>query len=146
MPRLSRDSRGHLARAVTLAGVILALSSGCAVAPGYGQSATSSLGTGQAFRGDDVDNFNVGDRQTLYVSTRQGFVFRLDASQRCFPVGTDSVSVARLGGGDPRITIGEQVIVTIRQGRDVPVNCLATVAGPIVDSRVSGLRSRTLGT
>lgn len=132
-------------RAVMVACVLGATGSACASAPGSEASASSRVGTGQAFRGMDVDNFNVRDRQTLYVSSRQGFVFRLDTPQDCFPIGTDSVSVAPLRGVDPRISVGDEVIVTIGQRRDVPVRCLATVAGPITDSRVSGLRSRTPG-
>lgn len=126
----------------TVAALGVTLLSACA-SDGTGPS--SSLATGQSFRGGDVDNFNVKDRQTLYVSSRQGFVFRLDAPQGCYPIGTDSVSVTPLRGGDPRISIGDQAIVRILQGRDVPVNCVATVAGPITDSAVSGLRSRTPG-
>lgn len=107
--------------------------------------ATSELTTGQAFRGSDVDNFNIRDPRTLYVSSRQGFVFRLDTPEDCYRIGTEAVSVAPLRGADPRARIGDQVVVTILRTRDLPVSCVATVSGPITDSRISGLRSRTPG-
>jgi PTS system N-acetylglucosamine-specific IIC component len=42
---------------------------GCA-ADGENGGGRSALATGQCFRGDDVNNFNVKDEQTVYVSTR----------------------------------------------------------------------------
>lgn len=117
---------------------------GCS-SPGGSLNAVSALGTGQSFRGQDVDNFNVRDERTLYISSRQGFVFRLDAADECFALGTSSVTVTRFRGVDPRISAGDHVIVSSRQIKDIPVSCVATVAGPITDSRVTGLRSRTPG-
>jgi hypothetical protein len=122
---------------VALATVALA---GCATYP-----PNSALATGQAFRGDDVDNFNVRDERTLYVSSRQGFVFRLDTNEDCYEIGTEAVSVSPFRGGDPRMMIGDQAVVTVLRTRDLPVSCIATVSGPITDSRASGLRSRTPG-
>lgn len=118
--------------------------SGCAAADagGGGGAQASSLTTGQCFRGDDVNNFNVSDRRTAYVSTRQGYVFRLDAPADCFALGTESLSVAPLRGADPRVCVGDEADVRVGQFRAPPLPCVARVAGPITDSSVSGLRSR----
>ena len=115
---------------------------GCA-APGGGEAPrTSALATGQCFRGDDINNFNTVDRKTVYVSTRQGYVYRLDAGGDCFSVGMESVAVAPFLGADPRICIGDQAQVSVGEFRAPSTPCLARVSGPIRDSRVSGLRSR----
>jgi hypothetical protein len=119
--------------------------SGCAGANGGGQAGagSSALATGECFRGDDVNNFNVVDQRTLYVSTRQGYVFRLDASADCYSQGTERVSVAPHTGGDPRLCVGDQARVGVSQFRAPPIPCIARVWGPITDSNISGLWSRS---
>lgn len=118
--------------------------SGCAAADATspGTAGTSSLTNGQCLRGNDVNNFNVTERGTAYVSTRQGYVFRLDAAESCFTVSTDSLSVTPLMGADPRVCVGDQARVRVGKDRSIPVTCIATLSGPIRDSAVSGLRSR----
>ena len=123
---------------VATAAVALA---GCAVDGGNG-GGRSTLATGQCFRGEDVNNFNVKDEQTVYVSTRQGYVFRLEAPQGCFARGTESLSVSPFTGADPRVCVGEQANVSVSRFRAPALPCIAQVAGPIRDSRESGLRSR----
>jgi hypothetical protein len=113
---------------------------GCAAQNGEGAVRQSALTTGQCFRGDDVNNFNVADRQTAYVSTRQGHVFRLDGN--CFEPGTESLSVSPFRGADPRICVGDEAAVRVGQFRAPPMPCIARVSGPITDSSVSGLRAR----
>lgn len=115
---------------------------GCAAPGADGDGRTSALTTGQCFRGDDVNNFNVEDGKTVYVSTRQGYVFRLDAGGDCFSVGMESVAVAPFQGADPRICVGDQAQVRVGEFRAPATPCLARVSGPIRDSSVSGLRSR----
>lgn len=117
--------------------------SGCAAATGGEDGARSSaLTTGQCFRGEDVNNFNVADRRTVYVSTRQGYVFRLAAPGDCFDDGMESIAVAPFQGADPRVCVGEQARVSVSEFRAPPTPCLARVVGPVRDSSVSGLRSR----
>jgi len=126
---------------MVLAGAV-ALSA-CAAAPGGdGPTRSSDLTTGQCFRGDDVNNFNTVDRKTVYVSTRQGYVYRLDAGGDCFSVGMENIAVAPFLGADPRICIGDQAQVSVGEYRAPSTPCLARVSGPIRDSSVSGLRSR----
>ncbi|MBU1384534.1 MAG: hypothetical protein KKG14_02330 [Alphaproteobacteria bacterium] len=126
---------------MVLAGAV-ALSA-CAAAPGAdGPAGSSTLTTGQCFRGNDVNNFNTVDRKTVYVSTRQGYVYRLDATGDCFSVGMESVAVAPFQGADPRICIGDQAQVSVGEFRAPATPCLARVSGPIRDSSISGLRSR----
>lgn len=115
--------------------------SGCAAADnGDGGARQSNLTTGQCFRGEDVNNFNIADRQTAYVSTRQGYVFRLTAD--CFEPGTESLSVSPFRGADPRICIGDEADVRVGQFRAPPMPCVARVSGPVTDSSISGLRAR----
>ena len=123
-----------LAGAVALAG--------CAASGADGDVRTSTLTTGQCFRGDDINNFNTENRSTVYVSTRQGYVYRLDAAGDCFSQGMESVAVAPHLGADPRICIGDQAQVSVGEFRAPSTPCLARVSGPIRDSSVSGLRSR----
>lgn len=114
----------------------------CAGPGDAGMTGTSTLATGQCFRGPDVNNFNVRDEKTLYVSTRQGYVFRVDAPQGCFATGTESVSLTPFTGADPNICVGDQANVSVGRFRSPPLPCVARVAGPITDSSVSGLRGR----
>lgn len=130
-----------LAAAVAAAGCAAATSQGDGTRTD-GTQATSSLTNGQCFRGDDVNNFNVGDDHTLYVSTRQGYVFEARTAADCFGPSSDAVSLEPLGGSNPRICVGSQARVTVQKSRSVPMTCVAQINGPIRDSAVSGLRSR----
>jgi len=126
---------------MVLAGAV-ALSA-CAAAPGGdGPTRSSDLTTGQCFRGDDVNNFNTVDRKTVYVSTRQGYVYRLDAGGDCFSVGMENIAVAPFLGADPRICIGDQAQVSVGEYRAPPAPGLAWVSGASPDRRVPGLGSR----
>jgi len=124
---------------------VLALA-GCAAADGLtgtgGVIAASAVGTGQCFEGAAVTNFNVRERQTLYVSTRQNYVFRLDTPPNCFSATTRSVAVTPFGGSSARICVGDQARVIVDQGGGPPLTCIAQVTGPIRDSAISGLTSR----
>lgn len=127
---------------IALAATAAALT-GCAGGDGAGTAGTSTLTTGQCFRGPDVNNFNVRDEKTLYVLTRQGYVFRVDAPQGCFATGTESVSLTPFTGADPNICVGDQANVRVGRFRSPPLPCVARVSGPITDSSVSGLRGRS---
>lgn len=116
--------------------------SGCAASSSGDAGGSSSLATGQCFRGMDVNNFNVKDRKTLYVSTRQGYVFRLATTDDCFSQSVDSVVVSPFTGSDPNICVGDQAAISVGRDRSLPVPCVARTSGPIADSRESGLRSR----
>lgn len=130
-------------KTLSIALVAAAAVAGCAADGGAdGTRGTSALTTGQCFRGNDVNNFNVRDKQTLYVSTRQGYVFRVDSSAECFSTGMENVSLAPFTGADPRICIGDQAKVAAGQFRAPAQTCIARVSGPITDSRESGLRGR----
>jgi hypothetical protein len=102
----------------------------------------TSLSSGRCFRGNDVNNFNVRNEQTVYISTRQNYVFRLDTSGDCFDRGTPSVAISPFTGGDPLVCVGEEARVSVGQFRAPSQPCLARVSGPIADSRESGLSSR----
>jgi hypothetical protein len=117
--------------------------SGCAASSSGDSGGSSSLTIGQCFRGIDVNNFNVRDRKTLYVSTRQGYVFRLATTDDCFSQSVDSVVVSPFTGSDPNICVGDQAAVNVGRDRSLPVPCVARTSGPIRDSRESGLRSRS---
>ena len=103
----------------------------------------ASFSTGQCFRGDDVNNFNVKDRHTLYVSTNRGRVYRLVTAAECFRTGSIGVSVSRFRRGDPGICLGDEAVVRVMRWRGgTAIPCLAQVSGPVTDSSVSGLRAR----
>jgi hypothetical protein len=125
---------------VAVAATLLA---SCTGAPGAdGRLNRSPFVNGQCFRGDDVNNFNVKDKQTAYVSTRQGYVYRLSAASDCFRTGSIGVSVARFRRGDDGVCIGDIAAVSVGQWRSGATLCLTQVSGPIWDSSISGLRSR----
>lgn len=126
---------------VTGAAVLLASCAGGS-APTAEGARQSDFATGRCFRGDDVNNYNVKDRHTVYVSTRRGYVYRLVAEGDCFRPGTIGISVARFRMGDDGVCIGDETAVNVAQWRGSPSACLTRVSGPIRDSRVSGLRSR----
>lgn len=120
----------------------VALVAGCTGAlPDVREGNSAPIGS-RCFRGGDVDNFNVRDRPTAYVSTRQGYVFRLDAPADCFAPGTETLVLTPFAGSDPRVCVGEQARVAAGRSRALPVLCVVHVSGPVTDSRVSGLWSR----
>ena len=106
------------------------------------RAARSPFVNGQCFRGDDVNNFNIKDKQTAYVSTRQGYVYRLSAPSDCFRTGSIGLSVARFRRGDDGVCLGDIAAVSVGQWRSGATLCLTRVSGPIWDSDISGLRSR----
>lgn len=122
--------------------VAAALLAGCAADSGPGPAARSPFVNGQCFRGGDVNNFNVKDKQTAYVSTRQGYVYRLSAASDCFRTGSIGLSVARFRRGDDGVCLGDIAAVSVGQWRSGATLCLTRVSGPIWDSQISGLRSR----
>jgi hypothetical protein len=124
--------------ALTLSGALL---SGCAGAnPGADVSAqAANQGPDRCFRKNDIVNVNIVDRQTLYVATQRGYVYRLDSPGGCFIQGA-SVSVGAFGdsncvGNDARLAVGGPV-----RGPSYP--CIAQISGPYADSRQTGLWSR----
>ena len=124
--------------ALTLCGVLL---SGCAAtSPGSEVSAqVADRGPDACFRKDDVVNVNVVDKQTLYVATQRGYVYRLDAPGGCFVQGA-SISVGALGA---RTCVGNQARVAVGGPfRGPSSQCIAQISGPYTDSRQSGLWSR----
>lgn len=124
-----------------IAVAVLALS-GCA-ASGENDRPLSSLGSGQCFDGAAANNFNVKDRRTLYISTRQGYVYKLETAADCFSQGTTGVTVSPFASPGPRVCAGGKASITSAGFRGgVPDRCIASVAGPITDSKESGLRSR----
>ncbi len=103
----------------------------------------SSVASGQCFDGAAVNNFNVKDRRTLYVSTRQGYVYKLQTPADCFSQGTTGVTVSPFSASGPRVCVGGQASTTSAGFRGgVTERCVASVSGPIADSAESGLRSR----
>ncbi|WP_426036685.1 hypothetical protein [Brevundimonas sp. DC300-4] len=99
--------------------------------------------TGQCFRGEEVNNFNVKDGYNAYVSTRRGYVYRLESLGDCFDEGVISLSVPHHRLSNQGICVGEETAVYIAQWRGgIGQQCVARVSGPIRDSRVSGLWSR----
>ncbi len=99
--------------------------------------------TGLCFRGEEVNNVNVRDERNAYVSTRRGYVYRLEASVDCFKNGTISVSLPQHRLSNQGICIGDVTAVALGGWRGgSPRQCTALVSGPIRDSRVSGLWSR----
>ena len=95
------------------------------------------------FTGDQVENFRVADSSTLYVRSRQGNVYRLDAPSSCFGPGTTTIGVTPYVSVNPRICVGDQARVQVGTSSAVPLTCIARVSGPVTDSSVSGLPSRS---
>lgn len=122
---------------------VLALSGCAASGSDDGARPLSSVGSGQCFDGAAVNNFNVRDRRTLYVSTRQGYVYKLETPADCFSQGTTGVTVAPFTSPGPRVCVGGQASITSPGFKGgVAERCIASVSGPITDSQESGLRSR----
>jgi len=124
--------------ALTLCGALL---SGCAAAnPGAEVSAqVANRGPDTCFQKNDIVNVNIVDKQTLYVATQRGYVYRLDAPGGCFVQGA-SISVGALGA---RTCVGNQARVAVGGPfRGPSSQCIAQISGPYTDSRQSGLWSR----
>lgn len=123
---------------------VLALS-GCAAANNSDEAdqPLSSIANGPCFDRAAVNNFNVRDKRILYVSTRQHYVYRLDTEADCFSRGTVTVAVGTFAGSGGRICPGGQTAVALGQFRGGGKSqCIASVSGPIADSKESGLGSR----
>jgi hypothetical protein len=120
--------------------------SGCAAANSGAQTPvqTADRGPDACFRSSDITNVNIVDEQTLYVSTRRGYVYRLDAPGGCYVQGA-SISVGAFGGGPETGTcVGSQAKVAVGGPFRVPSKqCIAQITGPYTDSRATGLWSRT---
>lgn len=120
---------------LTLCGVLL---SGCAAA-NTGAEAPAQVadrGPDLCFQRNDVVNVNIVDKQTAYVATNRGYVYRLDAPGGCFDQGTSvSVGAGTCVGNQARVAVGGP-------SRGPAYQCLAQISGPYTDSRESGLWSR----
>lgn len=127
--------------ALTLAGGVLA---GCAANPSAETgSARVDRSPDACFRSGDIINVNIVDRRTLYVATRRGAVYRLDAPSECYVQGA-SVSVGAVTRGpDTGACAGSQARVAVGGPLRGPSNqCIAQVTGPYADSRETGLWAR----
>jgi hypothetical protein len=105
---------------------------------------TASQAPDVCFGNSDITNVNIVDERTLYVSTRRGYVYRLDSPGACYVQGA-SISVGALSGGPGRGTcVGNQARVAVGGPlRGPSVQCIAQITGPYTDSRSTGLWSRT---
>jgi len=133
--------------ALTALTLCAALLSGCAAAnPGAEVSAqVANRGPDPCFRNNDIINVNIVDKQTLYVATRRGYVYRLDAPGGCYVQGA-SISVGDFSGGHGAGTcVGNQARVAVGGAfRGPSSQCIAQISGPYTDSRQSGLWSRSV--
>jgi hypothetical protein len=126
---------------VAAAAVLLANCTG-ATGDRYAGTLGSRYVTGQCFRGNDVNNFNVRDERTVYVSTRRGYVYRLETQNDCFRTGSLSVSIPWFRRGNVGVCVGDETAVQVARWRGGASACLARISGPIADSSISGLRGR----
>jgi len=128
--------------ALTLCGALLA---GCAAASSGAEvpAQVADRGPDPCFRPDDIINVNIVDKQTLYVATRRGYVYRLDAPGGCYDQGA-SISVGAFSGGpEAGACVGNQARVAVGGPLRGPSSqCIAQISGPYTDSRQSGLWSR----
>lgn len=124
----------------------LAAISGLALAACAGSEGTvvqpSTTAEGQCFYARDVNNFRVADRQNVYVSTRQGYVFKVSTPPGCFDFSTSRVSVEPYLGASQRICVGQQARVTGGGSGAHPMRCLGQVSGPVSEKEYSGLPNR----
>lgn len=101
-----------------------------------------AMRTGLCFRGEEVNNTNVRG-EYAYVATRRGYVYRLDGGEDCFKNGVTSISMPKHRLSNYGICVGDRTAVGVAGWRGGGAKvCVATVSGPIRDSRVSGLWSR----
>ncbi len=128
--------------ALALGGVVL---SGCAAqnprvdlpAKIASRAPDACFGTG------DIANINIVDKQTLYVATRRGYVFRLDAPGECYTQGA-SIAVGEFSGAGGTC-VGNQARVSVGGPLNGPSKmCVAKISGPYADSRETGLWARPL--
>lgn len=127
--------------ALSLAGCVLA---GCAANPGAEMvSARADRRPDACFTSGDIINVNVVDERTLYVATRRGAVYRLDAPGGCYQQGA-SISVGAITRGPETATCaGNQARVAVGGPlRGPAIQCIARITGPYTDSRESGLWAR----
>ncbi|MFN3931422.1 MAG: hypothetical protein ACK4JY_06700 [Brevundimonas sp.] len=121
---------------VTVAGAVAALSA-CAPVDDLHTSADAAA---RCFTGADVDNFRVDGDRRIYIHSRRGDVYRLDAAApNCFSGSTATIAVEPWGGSSPNICPGDQARVRATDRSAIPLTCVARVSGPITDSSVSGL-------
>jgi len=131
-----------LALTLALGGTLL---SGCAASNSgaEGLARVAQRGPDLCFRANDITNVNIVDKQTLYVATRRGYVYRLDAPGGCYVQGA-SITVGAFSGGPAAGTcVGNQARVAVGGPLRGPSSqCIAQISGPYTDSRQSGLWSR----
>lgn len=128
--------------ALALGGFVLA---GCAAAnPSTDIPAKiASRAPDACFGSGDIINVNVIDKKTLYVATRRGYVYRLDAPGGCYIQGAPIFVEEFSGAGGT--CIGNQAKVAVGASfRGPSYQCIATISGPYVDSRKTGLWARPL--
>ena len=106
-------------------------------------AAGQSTAAQACFTGDQVENFRVADSGAVYVRSRQGNVYRLDVPSSCFDAGTTTISVTPDVSVSRRICAGDQARVQVGRSSANPLTCIARVSGPVTDSSVSGLPSRS---
>jgi hypothetical protein len=98
---------------------------------------TSAENPTRCFTGAEIDNFRVAGESQIYVHSRRGHAYRLDAAPNCFSSSTNSVTVKSAAGASNRICPGDDAEVVAMNG-SIPKTCIARVSGPITDSAVSG--------
>ncbi|CAN5153752.1 hypothetical protein BH09PSE1_BH09PSE1_21740 [soil metagenome] len=128
--------------AMTLSGALL---SGCAAANLDAETPVqvADRGPDRCFRNGDIINVNIVDKQTLFVATQRGYVYRLDAPSKCFSQGSSITVGASSGGSGAGTCIGGQARVAVGSSFRFPSSqCIAQISGPYTDSRQSGLWSR----
>ncbi|CAN5432075.1 hypothetical protein BH10PSE1_BH10PSE1_20250 [soil metagenome] len=128
--------------ALTLSGALL---SGCAAAnPGAETPVqVADRGPDPCFKNSDIINVNIIDKQTLFVATQRGYVYKLDAPGGCFIQGAPITVGAFSGGPGAGTCIGSQARVAVGSSFRFPSSqCIAQISGPYTDSRQSGLWSR----
>lgn len=146
---LHHDDRGSSMALKWIPVIAAVLLGSCAPRPVTNLQATSiqarqmAFQTGQCFRGEEVNNFNVQDKRNAYVSTRRGYVYRLESSKDCFRENAVTVSMPQHRLSNYGNCIGEETAVASNGWRGPGSEvCTAMISGPIRDSRVSGLWSR----
>lgn len=129
--------------ALTLASGVLA---GCAAnSRPETTSARADSAPDACFTSGDIINVNIVDERTLYVATRRGYVYRLDAPGKCYVQGA-SISVGAISRGpDTGTCTGNQARVAVGGPlRGPSTQCIARITGPHTDSRKTGLWARAV--
>lgn len=93
----------------------------------------------RCFTSADVDNFRVAGASQIYVHSRRGGAFRLDAAPDCFGAATATVAVEPRVDPSLSMCSGDEVRVRVTDRSAIQRTCIARVTGPITDSAVSGL-------